>query len=42
MNLENLCNEVKMLASATGEFLKTEQAALKKKKILNLKGHGTM
>lgn len=37
MNLENLCNEVKMLASATGEFLKTEQAALKKKDI-ELKG----
>lgn len=37
MDLKKLCNEVKELALSTGAYLKTEQAALKKKDI-ELKG----
>jgi len=37
MNLEELCNKVKELAFSTGEYLKTEQAALRKRDI-ELKG----
>jgi len=37
MDLEKLCNEVKELARSTGEYLKSEQAALRKKDI-ELKG----
>ena len=37
MDLEKLCNEVKELALSTGAYLKTEQAALKKRDI-ELKG----
>ncbi len=37
MDLEELCNKVKELAFSTGEYLKTEQAALRKRDI-ELKG----
>jgi len=31
MDVEKICNEVKLLARSTGEYLKTAQASLSKK-----------